>query len=112
MFGLFAHGAALAMVLLSLHECFECLPDRGSRQSNQSGSAPDPHHRQPPAKRDLEPGAVQSKNSSASSQSFGPVGIWIARRLRAEGVSPSLAMNFAISSSCLLEIASQGEGWT
>lgn len=66
------------------------------------------------ARRAIDQPRYRSAGSSSPlhSQGFGPVGIRMARRERADGVRPSSAMNFAISSSCLLAIASQGEGWT
>ena len=46
-------------------------------------------------------------SQAPNSQGFGRLGMLIASLLRDEGVRPSSTMNFAISSSCLLEIASQ-----
>jgi hypothetical protein len=59
-----------------------------------------------------QPRLSRRNSSSGSSHGFGPVGTWMASRLRDEGVSPSSAMNLAISSSCLLAMPSQGEAWT
>ena len=58
------------------------------------------------------PSSKLAWSQAPTSHGFSRVGTLIASLLRDDGVSPSSTMNFAMSSSCLLEIASHGEGWT